>query len=91
MDFYVVMGRAGNRISRKKHKGGRVGAPHRVKKEETINWFKKRVRDYCFYKNSPSDFSLIPCYMIFFIVRWYRVEQIEARLGAGFYFGKTRL
>ncbi|KAI9095255.1 ribosomal protein L5 domain-containing protein [Phlyctochytrium arcticum] len=42
MDFYVVMGRPGHRIARKKHKAGRVGAPHRVHKEETINWFKRR-------------------------------------------------
>ncbi|KAJ3287474.1 60S ribosomal protein L11 [Borealophlyctis nickersoniae] len=42
MDFYVVMGRPGLRIARKKHKNGRVGAPHRVTKEETIQWFKKK-------------------------------------------------
>ncbi|KAJ3037412.1 60S ribosomal protein L11 [Rhizophlyctis rosea] len=42
MDFYVVMGRPGYRITRKKHKGGRVGSPHRVTKDDTIAWFKKR-------------------------------------------------
>ncbi|KAJ3056822.1 60S ribosomal protein L11 [Rhizophlyctis rosea] len=42
MDFYVVMGRPGMRVGRKKHKGGRVGAPHRVHKDETVAWFKKR-------------------------------------------------
>jgi len=42
MDFYVCMNRPGARVARKKHKQGRVGAPHRVNKEETINWFKKR-------------------------------------------------
>ncbi len=42
MDFYVVMGRKGNRVSRRKHKTGRVGFPHRVTKDETLNWFKKR-------------------------------------------------
>ncbi len=42
MDFYVIMNRPGARVARKKHKKGRVGAPHRVNKEETVNWFKKR-------------------------------------------------
>lgn len=42
MDFYVVMGRPGNKIARKKQKSGRVGAPHRVTKDATINWYKKR-------------------------------------------------
>ncbi|KAJ3349329.1 60S ribosomal protein L11 [Entophlyctis luteolus] len=42
MDFYVVMGRPGNRVARKKAKHGRVGFPHRLTKEETIAWYKKR-------------------------------------------------
>ncbi|KAJ3005332.1 UNVERIFIED_CONTAM: 60S ribosomal protein L11, partial [Siphonaria sp. JEL0065] len=42
MDFYVVMGRPGNRVARKKHAHGRVGFPHRLTKDETIQWFKKR-------------------------------------------------
>ncbi|KAI8591610.1 60S ribosomal protein L11 [Geranomyces variabilis] len=42
MDFYVVMSRPGHRISRKKHKAGRVGAPHKVTKDETVQWFKRR-------------------------------------------------
>ncbi|KAJ3121834.1 60S ribosomal protein L11 [Physocladia obscura] len=42
MDFYVVMGRPGNRVHRKKHKHGRVGFPHRLTKDETIAWYKKR-------------------------------------------------
>ncbi|KAI8903580.1 ribosomal protein L5 domain-containing protein [Gorgonomyces haynaldii] len=41
MDFYVVMGRPGMKVARKKAKAGRIGAPHRVNKEETMNWFKK--------------------------------------------------
>ncbi|KAJ3194968.1 60S ribosomal protein L11 [Irineochytrium annulatum] len=42
MDFYVCMGRPGHRVARKKHKYGRVGFSHRVTKDETIAWFKKR-------------------------------------------------
>jgi large subunit ribosomal protein L11e len=41
MDFYVVMGRPGKRVARKKAKSGRVGAPHRVTAEDTKEWFKK--------------------------------------------------
>ncbi len=42
MDFYVIMGRPGGRVAIKKAKKGRVGTPHKVKKEDTVNWFKKR-------------------------------------------------
>lgn len=41
MDFYVVLGRPGFRVSRKKHCGGRVGAPHRIAKEDAIKWYKQ--------------------------------------------------
>jgi large subunit ribosomal protein L11e len=41
MDFYVVMGRPGMRVAKKKTKNGRVGAPHRVNAEDTKQWFKK--------------------------------------------------
>ena len=39
MDFYVVLGRRGNRVSRRKHATSRVGAPHKLTKEESKNWF----------------------------------------------------
>ena len=42
MDFYVVMGRPGFRVARRKQQSSKVGFPHRNTKEETINWFKKR-------------------------------------------------
>lgn len=42
MDFYVVMGRPGARIARRKAKKARIGFTHRVKKEDTIAWFKQR-------------------------------------------------
>ena len=41
MDFYVVMGRPGNRVARRKTRKARVGAQHRVVKEETVQWFQK--------------------------------------------------
>ncbi|GAA6060384.1 hypothetical protein JCM10212_004637 [Sporobolomyces blumeae] len=42
MDFYVVMGRPGARVSKRKHKTGRIGFAHRVKRDETMQWFKTR-------------------------------------------------
>ncbi|KAG8930332.1 60S ribosomal protein L11 [Tulasnella sp. 419] len=42
MDFYVVMGRAGGRVARRKVKTSTVGFPHRVKKEDTMAWYKQR-------------------------------------------------
>merc|ERR1712080_77403 len=42
MDFYVVMGRPGGRVARRKHCTSRVGFSHRVKREETMAWFKQR-------------------------------------------------
>eukprot|EP00768_Dysnectes_brevis_P005044 gnl/Dysnectes_brevis/363_a404_8816.p1 GENE.gnl/Dysnectes_brevis/363_a404_8816~~gnl/Dysnectes_brevis/363_a404_8816.p1 ORF type:complete len:173 (-),score=53.70 gnl/Dysnectes_brevis/363_a404_8816:61-579(-) len=38
MDFYVVTGRPGFRISRRKAKQCRVGAPHRVRKDDALKW-----------------------------------------------------
>merc|ERR1711890_43957 len=42
MDFYTVMGRPGGRVARRKHCTSRVGFSHRVKREETMAWFKQR-------------------------------------------------
>jgi len=42
MDFYVVMGRPGARVARRKRCKSRVGFNHRVKKEDTQAWFKQR-------------------------------------------------
>ncbi|GFZ51677.1 60S ribosomal protein L11-B [Saitozyma sp. JCM 24511] len=42
MDFYVVMGRPGLRVARRKRATGRVGFSHKVKPEQTVAWFKQR-------------------------------------------------
>merc|ERR1711861_38916 len=42
MDFYVVLKRAGNRVLKRKSRTGRVGANHRVVKEEGIQWFQRK-------------------------------------------------
>lgn len=42
MDFYVVLGRPGNRVSRRKRCISKVGPNHRVTKDDAINWFKTK-------------------------------------------------
>lgn len=42
MDMVVVMARPGFRVSRRKMRTSRAGAPHRIKKEETAAWFRQR-------------------------------------------------
>jgi large subunit ribosomal protein L11e len=39
MDFYVVLGRPGARVARRKHASSRVGAKHRVTKDDAMKWF----------------------------------------------------
>ncbi|KAI9140896.1 60S ribosomal protein L11 [Paraphysoderma sedebokerense] len=42
MDFYCVMGRTGGmRVSRRRRTKTKIGCPHRITKNETIEWFKK--------------------------------------------------
>lgn len=41
MDFYVVLGRRGERVAHRKRKCNRVGQGHRVTKEEAMKWFEK--------------------------------------------------
>ncbi|KAL4062567.1 60S ribosomal protein L11 [Scleroderma citrinum] len=61
MDFYVVMGRPGARVARRKQQRSRVGAPHRVNKDDTMAWFKQRFdgiilvsQFQCTYASSPD-------------------------------------
>ena len=42
MDFYVVLGRAGRRVGKRRRATGRVGASHRVGKDEAIKWFQQK-------------------------------------------------
>ena len=39
MDFYMVMGRPGGRVSKRKKGRSTIGAPHRITKEDTMKWF----------------------------------------------------
>lgn len=42
MDFYVVMGRPGARVTRRKRCQASIGNSHKTSKEDTITWFKQR-------------------------------------------------
>ncbi|ORY08002.1 60S ribosomal protein L11 [Basidiobolus meristosporus CBS 931.73] len=42
MDFFVVLGRPGFRVARRKRCQSKVGFSHRVTKEETMKWFKQK-------------------------------------------------
>ena len=42
MDFFVVMERPGQRVSRRKARKATVGPNHRVTKEDTMKWFQKQ-------------------------------------------------
>ncbi|CDW52299.1 60S ribosomal protein L11 [Trichuris trichiura] len=42
MDFYVVLGRPGFRVSERRRCKTKIGAQHRIKREEAIKWFQKK-------------------------------------------------
>lgn len=44
MDFYVVLERAGYRVSRRKSRQSRIGIQHRVTRDDAMQWFQKKVR-----------------------------------------------
>jgi len=39
MDFFVVLTRPGARVAKRKLRKARIGAPHRLRKTDAINWF----------------------------------------------------
>ncbi|KAI9739746.1 MAG: 60S ribosomal protein L11 [Cirrosporium novae-zelandiae] len=42
MDFYVIMGRPGERVAKRRRAKSRVGHTHRINQNETVKWFKQR-------------------------------------------------
>merc|ERR1712038_1758388 len=42
MDFYVVLGRPGMNVMKKKRKPGRLGFPHRLTKDDAMKWFQTK-------------------------------------------------
>lgn len=58
MDFYVVMGRPGARVARRRQQRTRVGFPHRIRKEDTMAWFKQRFDGIILVRVSTISVSL---------------------------------
>ena len=42
MDFYCCMTRPGERVTRRRRMKSNIGASHRIKRDETVKWFKSR-------------------------------------------------
>ena len=42
MDFFVVLGRKGGRISKRKLKPAKIGKSHKITKEEATAWFQQK-------------------------------------------------
>merc|ERR1719488_54147 len=42
MDFFVVLTRRGFRVSKRKLRPAKIGRPHKITKEESIQWFKNK-------------------------------------------------
>ncbi|XP_017463504.1 PREDICTED: 60S ribosomal protein L11 [Rhagoletis zephyria] len=42
LDFFVVLGRPGFDINKRRAKTGAVGAPHRLTKEDAMKWFQEK-------------------------------------------------
>merc|ERR1712139_529416 len=42
MDFYVHLARPSGRVTKRKHCRSRVGAPHKLKREDAMKWFKTK-------------------------------------------------
>ena len=42
MDFYVCLTRPGARVAKRKTRQGRIGKPHKLTKEDAIQWFQEK-------------------------------------------------
>jgi len=42
MDFYCCMTRPGERVTRRRRMKSKIGASHRINRDETVKWFKSR-------------------------------------------------
>jgi len=48
MDFYVVLGRRGERVAKRKRARAAVGRKHHIKKAEAVKWFEKQFEGVVF-------------------------------------------
>lgn len=70
MDFYVVLGRPGFNVAKRRRAKAHVGAPHKISKEESMKWFQQKVwHKQCFEatdSNQKSNFLFfVVCYPLF--------------------------
>lgn len=42
LDFFVVLGRPGFNVAHRRRKQGRIGAPHRLQKDDAMKWFQTK-------------------------------------------------
>ena len=42
MDFYIVLKRPGSRVGLRRRCKSRIGAKHRISKEEAMEWFRRK-------------------------------------------------
>lgn len=42
VDFYVILGRAGIRVAKRKHSRGKIGLHQKVTQSDAISWFKAK-------------------------------------------------
>jgi len=43
MDFYVILGRAGKRVARRKHAKGKFGKHQRITSDDAKQWFTEKM------------------------------------------------
>ncbi len=58
MDFYVVLGRPGYRVTRRRRNPSKVGPTHRVTRAEAIKWFEEKYQ-VCYRINSCDIYIYI--------------------------------
>eukprot|EP01091_Cochliopodium_minus_P020229 TRINITY_DN8773_c1_g1_i1.p1 TRINITY_DN8773_c1_g1~~TRINITY_DN8773_c1_g1_i1.p1 ORF type:complete len:197 (-),score=43.12 TRINITY_DN8773_c1_g1_i1:56-646(-) len=54
MDFYIVLNRPGNRVSRRRRATNRVGVQHRVTRDECMNWFEQKFEGVILGRNKEE-------------------------------------
>jgi large subunit ribosomal protein L11e len=68
MDFYVVLGRPGMRVARRKERKARVGFQHRVTKDDTMSWFKQRFDGIILVSNFVSPCQAMDRYQLMWCI-----------------------
>ena len=78
MDFYCCMTRPGERVAKRRRCQTKVGSNHKIKREETVKWFKNR-----FEVSFARD--LIPNFAVLTSISGYRpINFANGSLGMGF-------